>query len=120
MKFLIGILAVFAMLHGEALACKDRSAQNDAVPKRVPKASESPEAMALYEQAAALEGKGKGAEAMKTYRRAARAGSARAAKRLGEIYEKGGKGVEPNYQESQKWYLAARSMGEDIPLAKCR
>jgi TPR repeat protein len=110
MKSLIGIFVVFAMLGGEALACKDRSAQ----------AAESPESNVLYKQAAALESKGKGNEAVKMYRRAARAGSAAAAKRLGEIYEKGGKGVEPNYQESQKWHLAARSMGEDIPLGKCR
>lgn len=124
MKALIGILAVLAMFHGEALACKDRSGAQEATLKEVTprarQAPESPEARALFEKAAALERAGNGAEAVKAYRRAARAGSGAAAKRLGQIYENGIKGVERNYQESQKWLLASRSMGEDVPLAKCR
>jgi TPR repeat protein len=124
MKLLIGVLAAFAMVHGEALACKDRSGQQDTAPKTrqtpAPKAAESPEARGFYKQAAVLESEGKGAEAVKMYVRAARAGSAAAAQRLGQIYEKGANGVKPNYQESLKWKNLADSVGEDVALGKCR
>jgi hypothetical protein len=73
---------------------------------------------ALYEQAAALEQDGKGADAVRTYVRAARAGSGKAAKRLGEIYDKGIPGVERDYAESLKWYNAARVLGEDVPMMR--
>src|SRR2546421_283246 len=43
----------------------------------------------LFHQALALEGEGKGAEAVKVYTQAARSGNGKAAKRLGEIYDKG-------------------------------
>jgi len=48
-------------------------------------AQDSAGAEELYEQALALERAGKGGEAVKLYVRAARAGSEKAAKRLGEI-----------------------------------
>jgi TPR repeat protein len=124
MKFPIGILAAFAMLHGEALACKDRSGQQDPAPKTrptpAPKGAESPEARGFYKQAAVLESEGRGAEAVKMYVRAARAGSAAAAQRLGHIYEKGANGVKPSYEESSKWKNLADSIGEDVALSKCR
>ncbi len=75
---------------------------------------------ALFEQAAALESQGKGGEAVKVYVRAARSGSGKAAKRLGEIYDKGIAGVSRDYAESLKWYNAARVLGEDVPMAKSR
>jgi TPR repeat protein len=75
---------------------------------------------ALFQQAMALEGEGKGNDAVKVYVRAARTGSGKAAKRLGEIYDKGLAGVPRDYAESLKWYNAARVLGEDVPMAKSR
>lgn len=49
-------------------------------------------AKALYDQAVILESTGKVAEAVKLYRQAARAGSADAAKRLNEIFQRTGSG----------------------------
>jgi eukaryotic-like serine/threonine-protein kinase len=75
---------------------------------------------ALYQQAEALVQQGKGNDAVKIYVRAFRSGSGRAAKRLGDIYDKGLAGVSRDYAESLKWYNAARTMGEDVPMAKSR
>jgi serine/threonine-protein kinase len=74
----------------------------------------------LFAQASALEQQGKGADAVKAYTRAARAGHSKAMKRLGEIYDKGIPGVSRDYAESLKWYNAARVLGEEVPLAKGR
>jgi tRNA A-37 threonylcarbamoyl transferase component Bud32 len=74
----------------------------------------------LFAQASALEQQGKGADAVKVYTRAARAGHSKAMKRLGEIYDKGIPGVSRDYAESLKWYNAARVLGEEVPLAKGR
>jgi serine/threonine-protein kinase len=74
----------------------------------------------LFQQAAALEGEGKGREAVKLYTQAARSGSGKAAKRLGEIYDKGLVGISRDYAESLKWYNAARVLGEEVPMAKGR
>ena len=75
---------------------------------------------ALFQQAAALEQQGKGNEAVRAYRSAVRAGSGEAAKRLGDIYNKGIAGVAPDYAESLKWYTTARAMGVDVQLQKAR
>jgi serine/threonine-protein kinase len=75
---------------------------------------------ALYQQGEALEQEGKGRDAVKVYVRAARSGNGKAAKRLGEIYDKGIAGVSRDYAESLKWYNAARVLGEDVPMAKSR
>jgi serine/threonine-protein kinase len=74
----------------------------------------------LFAQAAALEQQGKGNEAVRAYRNAVRAGSGEAAKRLGDIYNKGIAGVAPDYAESLKWYTTARAMGVDVQLQKAR
>jgi eukaryotic-like serine/threonine-protein kinase len=74
----------------------------------------------LVQQAAALEADGNGKEAVKLYTRAARSGNGKAAKRLGEIYDKGLAGIPRDYAESLKWYNAARVLGEDVPLARGR
>ena len=74
----------------------------------------------LFRQAFALERRGKGGDAVKVYARAAVAGSGKAAKRLGEIYDQGIAGVSRNNAESLKWYSAARVLGEDVPVAKNR
>ena len=57
---------------------------------------------------------------MKMYTQAARSGSGKAAKRLGEIFDKGLIGISRDYAESLKWYNAARVLGEDVPMAKSR
>ena len=74
----------------------------------------------LFQQGAALETEGKGREAVKLYTQAARSGNGKAAKRLGEIYDKGLIGISRDYAESLKWYNAARVLGEDVPMAKSR
>ena len=74
----------------------------------------------LFDQVMALEQQGKGNDAVKVYVRAARSGNGKAAKRLGEIYDKGLAGVSRDYAESLKWYNAARVLGEDVPMAKSR
>jgi len=75
---------------------------------------------ALFSQAAALEQEGKGRDAVKMYTQAARSGNGKAAKRLGEIFDKGLIGISRDYAESLKWYNAARVLGEDVPMAKSR
>ena len=72
----------------------------------------------LFDVANALEQAGRGAEAVKMYERAARAGNGKAAKRLAEIYDKGIPGVARDYSLALKWYNAARVLGEDVPAAK--
>lgn len=73
---------------------------------------------ALYAQAQALENSENIHEAIRQYRRAARAGSGKAAKRLGEIYNQGIKDVRPDRAESLFWYERARENGEQIPLQR--
>jgi serine/threonine-protein kinase len=82
--------------------------------------SAAPPSDALLKQGEALEQQGNGKEAVKAYTRAARAGNGKAAKRLGEIYDKGLVGIPRDYAESLKWYNAARVLGEDVPLARGR
>jgi hypothetical protein len=69
----------------------------------------------LYEQAAKLEQAGREREAVTAYKRAAREGSGKAARRLSEIYDKGLGDVPRDYAESLKWANAARTLGEDMP-----
>ena len=64
-----------------------------------------------------MEQGGKASEAIRIYRRAARAGSGKAAKRLGEIYDKGVAGVSRDYAESLQWYETARQLGETVETA---
>jgi TPR repeat protein len=79
-----------------------------------PQSWADPKAEALRQQAAVLEGEGKGREAVKMYAQAARSGSGQAARRLGEIYEKGLLGITRDHAESVKWYNAARVLGENV------
>jgi TPR repeat protein len=75
----------------------------------MPAGSDGP---AMYRQGLALEKEGRFADALRVYRRAARAGSSKAALRLGEIYERGVPGVARDHMESEHWYEAARKLGE--------
>ena len=81
---------------------------------QAPKASENE---VLYQQALAMENGGDVKGAIRVYRRAARAGSGKAAKRLGEIYDRGVPGVTRDYAESLQWYETARQLGETVETA---
>lgn len=56
-------------------------------------------------------------EAVRLYREAALAGSGEAAKRLGDIYWRGGTGVERDLAESLRWYRVAEDRGEKVAQA---
>jgi len=75
------------------------------------------EAEAMYQQALAMEAGGKAAEAVRIYRRAARAGHGKSAKRLGDIFDRGVPGVSRDYAESLQWYQTARDLGETVELS---
>jgi colicin import membrane protein len=72
------------------------------------------EAETLYQQAMAMESSGNAGDAMRIYRRAARAGNGKAAKRLGDIFDCGVPGVRRDYAESLQWYEIAFSLGESV------
>ena|SRR5215510_15188550 len=74
----------------------------------------SADAEAVRMQAVKLEMDGRNAEAVPLYVQAARAGSAKAARRLSEIYQNGVPGVPRDATESHKWHNAARNLGEDV------
>ena len=90
------------------------AAPGASAPAAKPAASENE---VLYQQALAMENGGDVKGAIRIYRRAARAGSGKAAKRLGEIYDKGVAGVSRDYAESLQWYETARQLGETIETA---
>ncbi|HEX7055274.1 MAG TPA: protein kinase [Burkholderiales bacterium] len=110
----------------EARAAAERAAAERAAAEKAKLAALSaapsapPSSEALFQQAEAAEEKGSGKEAVRLYTRAARAGNGKAAKRLGEIYDKGLLGIPRDYAESLKWYNAARVLGEEVPLARGR
>ncbi|MEO8144036.1 MAG: protein kinase, partial [Betaproteobacteria bacterium] len=72
---------------------------------------------AMYQQALAMEKDGKASDAVRIYRRAARAGNGKAAKRLGDIFDRGVPGVSRDYAESLQWYQTARDLGETIEVS---
>jgi eukaryotic-like serine/threonine-protein kinase len=75
------------------------------------------ESEAMYQQALAMEKDGKAADAVRIYRRAARAGHGKAAKRLGDIFDRGVPGVSRDYAESLQWYQTARDLGETVEVS---
>lgn len=81
----------------------------------VPKAGAS-DTDAMYQQALAMERDGKAAEAVRIYRRAARAGHGKSAKRLGDIFDRGVPGVSRDFAESLQWYQLARDLGETVEV----
>ena len=80
----------------------------------------APASGGAFQVAQGFEGEGKGKEAVKAYITAARSGNCDAAKRLGDIYDKGLIGISRDYAESLKWYNAARVLGCDVPMQKSR
>jgi serine/threonine protein kinase len=94
-----------------AMATPGAPAPDSAAPKA------ATESATLYEQALAMENGGNAKDAIRIYRRAARAGSGKAAKRLGEIFDRGVAGVPRDYAESLQWYETARQLGETVETA---
>ena len=82
-----------------------------------PAAKGASETEAMYQQALAMETSGKAADAVRIYRRAARAGHGKSAKRLGDIFDRGVPGVSRDYAESLQWYQTARDLGETVELS---
>jgi Sel1 repeat-containing protein len=77
-------------------------------------------AESLYLHGVFMESEGNAQDAIRIYRRAARSGSGKAAKRLGEIYEKGIPGVSRDYAESVQWYEKAKQLGEAVDTSSMR
>jgi serine/threonine-protein kinase len=79
---------------------------------------------ALLERAIALEREGKNAEAARLLRRAAREGkglaAGQAAKRLGDLLQRGVPGISRDYAEALKYYEIARANGVDPGTVKGR
>jgi hypothetical protein len=100
------------------------SASSESMPRQPPTRAqrEAPgdEAAANYALGVDLENQGKAQDAIRLYRRAARGGSGKAAKRLGEIFDKGVPGVSRDHAESLQWYQTARDLGEEVEPAKPR
>jgi serine/threonine-protein kinase len=107
-------------LEAEKLAAEARAAQEKAKQAQAAQSSGAAGTASQYQVAASLEGEGKGKEAVKAYTQAARGGNCEAAKRLGDIYDKGLIGITRDYAESLKWYNAARVLGCDVPLQQRR
>ena len=100
----------------ERLASLERDRQ-----RQSPQPSGAAPGGASLQTAQALEGEGKGKDAVKAYISAARGGSCDAAKRLGDIYDKGLIGVSRDYAEALKWYNFARTLGTcEVPTPKNR
>lgn len=76
-----------------------------------------PAAAAALARARAAEDDQRLPEAAKFYREAAQAGSGEAARRLGDLYWRGGPGIERDLAESLRWYRVAEVHGEKIAQA---
>jgi eukaryotic-like serine/threonine-protein kinase len=92
-------------------------------PSTTPALPEGANVESLLQRATALEGEGKNAEAVRVLRQVARGtqkGPAvgQAAKRLGDLYNKGVPGVSRDYGEALKFYDIARSNGVEVPAMK--
>ena len=103
----------------EARAATEKLAQAKAA--QPTGATLQPTGAGSFQVAQGLEGEGKGKEAVRAYISAARGGSCDAAKRLGDIYDKGLIGVSRDYAEALKWYNFARTLGTcEVPQPKGR
>src|SRR5258706_1001951 len=110
-------------LEAEKLSAEARAATEKAKQAQASQAAQSsgaPGAGGQYQVALNFETEGKGKEAVKAYTQAARGGNCEAAKRLGDIYDKGLISITRDYAESLKWYNAARVLGCEVPLQQRR
>lgn len=102
----------------ESELSRKESARYAAVPAVAPSPAErAAESAVLYRQAMEMEKSGNTNQAIRIYRRAARGGSGEAAKRLGDIYDKGAPGVSRDHAESLQWYETARERGVAVEAA---
>jgi serine/threonine-protein kinase len=101
----------------KAKADAERAAREAAARAPAPAAAGGGDA---FKVAAAFDNEGKGKEAVRAYMQAARGGSCDAAKRLGDIYDKGLIGIPRDYAESLRWYNFGRTLGCDIAIQKPR
>ena len=89
------------------------------LPDAAPDSAES-----LLQRAIAFEVEGKNAEAARLLRRAARTGkgqaTGQAAKRLGDLLQKGVPGVSRDYGEALRYYEIARANGVEVTVAGAR
>ena len=78
----------------------------------------------LLQRAIALERDGKTAEAARLFRQVTREGkgeaAGQAAKRYGDMLQKGVPGVPRDYGEALRYYEIARLNGVEVPMAKAR
>lgn len=86
-----------------------RSEENEPVVPAQPAATNA------MDQGQALESDGRFRDAVRVYRYAARRGNADAALRLGEIYDKGRPGIQPDAEESRQWRSAAADIRKQAP-----
>jgi TPR repeat protein len=77
------------------------------------------EAETFYQQAVAIERRNN-MDAVRIYRRSARSGNGKAAKRLGEIFRCGIPGVPRDVAESLQWFGIASRLGETVPKTGIR
>ncbi len=91
-------------------------------PPLSPEAAQTPEAM--LQRAVALEGEGKNREARRLLESVTRQGrgevAGQAAKRLGDMLQRGVPGVQRDYGEALRYYEIARLNGVEVPTAKAR
>jgi TPR repeat protein len=96
-------------LAAERVATERAAAEAERVAAQHVKAGVLP----IVDNAVSVEGRG-GKDLVKAYAAAARAGNCEAAKRLGDLYDKGLSGVPRDAAESRKWFNAARVLGCEV------
>jgi TPR repeat protein len=111
--FLMGTLAVI----GLAALLGVGTSHNASEPQARAAAPLSPSAATALSHGRGAEDAGRLPEAVRFYRDSAQAGSGEAAKRLADIYWRGGQGVERDLAESLRWYRVAELRGEKVAQA---
>lgn len=102
----------------QAVAEKLKLSQAETTPRVRNTGLTQNDAEALYQQAVTMEGSGNARDAVRIYRRAARRGSGKAARRLGDFYSCGIGGVARDQTESLQWYDLAFRLGEPVPTRR--
>jgi TPR repeat protein len=100
---------VAGLLFAGAVAAQSGSPSNLIIDIKPDPSAPPPDGAAMFKQAQDMEKAGN-KDAVRVYRRAARAGSGPAAKRLGDIYSCGALGLAPDRNEALNWYDSARKL----------
>lgn len=93
------------------------ASQNAPAPEQRAAAPLSGPAASALAKGRSAEDAGQVTDAVRLYRESAQAGSGEAAKRLGDIYWRGARGVERDLAESLRWYRVAELRGEKLAQA---